>query len=78
MGPSMHNTCEGLNSTIVTHQGHGIGSFLNVHEGPFSIGSGYNSLDPGLRENFITSNGKCYAPQLSVCKVILSVSEEVT
>lgn len=37
--------------------GHGVGSFLNVHEGPFGIGGGHNSQDPGLRENFFTSNG---------------------
>jgi len=40
--------------------GHGVGSFLNVHEGPFSIGGGYSSTDPGLRENFFTSNEPGY------------------
>ncbi|CAL8095305.1 unnamed protein product [Orchesella dallaii] len=40
--------------------GHGIGSFLNVHEGPFSLGSGHSSQDPGFRENFFTSNEPGY------------------
>ncbi|ODN05305.1 Xaa-Pro aminopeptidase 1 [Orchesella cincta] len=40
--------------------GHGVGSFLNVHEGPFSLGSGHSSLDPGFRENFFTSNEPGY------------------
>ncbi len=42
---------------MIKYVGHGVGSFLNVHEGPFGIGGGYNSQDPGLRENFFTSNG---------------------
>lgn len=39
--------------------GHGIGHFLNVHEGPIGIGM-YRSMpdDPGLQENMFVSNGK--------------------
>lgn len=39
--------------------GHGIGHFLNVHEGPIGIGM-YRSMpdDPGLQENMFISNGK--------------------
>jgi len=40
--------------------GHGIGSFLNVHEGPQRIGSGYSQDDPGLQENMFTSNEPGY------------------
>lgn len=36
--------------------GHGIGAFLNVHEYPPSISSGYNSV--GMKENMFTSNGR--------------------
>lgn len=38
--------------------GHGIGHFLNVHEGPMGIGM-YRSMpdDPGLQENMFVSNG---------------------
>lgn len=40
--------------------GHGIGHFLNVHEGPIGIGM-YRAMpdDPGLQENMFVSNGKC-------------------
>ena len=37
--------------------GHGIGSFLGVHEGPFSIGYKTGWDDPGLEENMFTTNG---------------------
>ena len=37
--------------------GHGIGHFLNVHEGPHRISYGYSVDDPGLQENMFTSNG---------------------
>lgn len=39
--------------------GHGIGHFLNVHEGPMGIGM-YRAIpdDPGLQENMFVSNGK--------------------
>lgn len=39
--------------------GHGIGHFLNVHEGPIGIGM-YRAMpdDPGLQENMFVSNGK--------------------
>lgn len=38
--------------------GHGIGHFLNVHEGPIGIGM-YRAMpdDPGLQENMFVSNG---------------------
>lgn len=38
--------------------GHGIGHFLNVHEGPIGIGM-YRWMpdDPGLQENMFISNG---------------------
>lgn len=39
--------------------GHGIGHFLNVHEGPMGIGM-YSSKpdDPGLQANMFVSDGK--------------------
>ncbi|XP_021950156.1 xaa-Pro aminopeptidase ApepP isoform X2 [Folsomia candida] len=40
--------------------GHGIGAFLNIHEGPQGIGSGNRVEDPGLQENMITSNEPGY------------------
>jgi len=36
---------------------HGIGHALNVHEGPFSIGSRFSDNDPGLEPYMFTSNG---------------------
>lgn len=41
--------------------GHGIGSFLNVHEGPIGIGM-YREMpdDPGLQENMFVSNGNSF------------------
>ena len=38
--------------------GHGIGHFLNVHEGPMGIGA-FRIMpdDPGLQENMFLSNG---------------------
>lgn len=38
--------------------GHGIGMFLNVHEGPMGIGIRPMPDDPGLQENMFVSNGK--------------------
>ncbi|XP_018494166.1 xaa-Pro aminopeptidase 1 [Galendromus occidentalis] len=35
--------------------GHGVGAYLNVHEGPFSISFKENPKDPGLREGMFTS-----------------------
>ncbi|XP_023332504.1 xaa-Pro aminopeptidase 1 [Eurytemora carolleeae] len=35
--------------------GHGVGSFLNVHEGPMGISYRYNSNDQGLEEGMILS-----------------------
>lgn len=37
--------------------GHGIGSFLNVHEGPMGVGTRAMPDDPGLQENMFISNG---------------------
>lgn len=37
--------------------GHGVGAYLNVHEGPFSISFKENPKDPGLREGMFTSIG---------------------
>lgn len=34
--------------------GHGVGAFLNVHEGPQRIGSGYNSI--GFKKGMVVSN----------------------
>uniref|UniRef100_A0A1L8E2Y5 Putative xaa-pro aminopeptidase n=1 Tax=Nyssomyia neivai TaxID=330878 RepID=A0A1L8E2Y5_9DIPT len=36
--------------------GHGIGHFLNVHEGPMQIGFRVTADDPGLQENMFVSN----------------------
>lgn len=38
--------------------GHGIGAYLNVHEGPHGITYRHLPDDPGLRENMFVSNGK--------------------
>lgn len=40
--------------------GHGIGSFLNVHEGPMGIGTRAMPDDPGLQENMFLSNEPGY------------------
>lgn len=40
--------------------GHGIGSFLNVHEGPMGIGTRDYPDDPGLQENMFLSNEPGY------------------
>lgn len=38
--------------------GHGVGHFLNVHEGPMGVSSiRINVDDPGLQENMFISNG---------------------
>ena len=38
--------------------GHGIGSYLNVHEGPIGISWRHYPDDPGLEEGMFLSNGK--------------------
>lgn len=38
--------------------GHGIGAFLNVHEGPMGISWREYPDDPGLQEGMFLSNGK--------------------
>lgn len=38
--------------------GHGVGHFLNVHEGPILISFRLAPDDPGLHENMFVSNGK--------------------
>ncbi|XP_018796880.1 PREDICTED: xaa-Pro aminopeptidase 1 [Bactrocera latifrons] len=40
--------------------GHGIGSFLNVHEGPMGVGIRPMPDDPGLQENMFISNEPGY------------------
>jgi Xaa-Pro aminopeptidase len=40
--------------------GHGIGSFLNVHEGPFGVGTRDYPDDPGLQVNMFLSNEPGY------------------
>ncbi|XP_059620428.1 xaa-Pro aminopeptidase ApepP isoform X1 [Phlebotomus argentipes] len=40
--------------------GHGIGHFLNVHEGPMQIGMRVMPDDPGLQENMFVSNEPGY------------------
>jgi len=40
--------------------GHGVGFYLNVHEGPIGISSRGNSDDPGLAEGMILSNEPGY------------------
>ncbi|CAD6995465.1 xaa-Pro aminopeptidase ApepP [Ceratitis capitata] len=40
--------------------GHGIGSFLNVHEGPMGVGTRAMPDDPGLQENMFISNEPGY------------------
>ncbi len=37
--------------------GHGIGHYLNVHEGPQKVSYGYYEDDSGLEENMFISNG---------------------
>lgn len=39
--------------------GHGIGSYLNVHEGPIGISWRPYPDDPGLEEGMFLSNGEC-------------------
>lgn len=41
--------------------GHGVGSFLNVHEGPMGISWRAMPDDPGLVPNMFLSNGKRYS-----------------
>ena len=38
--------------------GHGIGMFLNVHEGPMGISKRDIKDDPGIREGMFLSDGK--------------------
>lgn len=38
--------------------GHGIGHFLNVHEGPMGISYRVMPDDPGLQQNMFVSNGE--------------------
>ena len=40
--------------------GHGVGSYLNVHEGPSGIANRFNPDDPGIVENMIFSNEPGY------------------
>ena len=40
--------------------GHGVGSYLNVHEGPSSIANRTNADDPGIVEDMIFSNEPGY------------------
>lgn len=40
--------------------GHGIGMYLNVHEGPMGISWRQLPNDPGLQENMFLSNGQYY------------------
>ena len=40
--------------------GHGVGSYLNVHEGPSSIANRHVADDPGIVENMIFSNEPGY------------------
>ena len=40
--------------------GHGVGAFLNVHEGPQGISYRTNAHEEGLRENMILSNEPGY------------------
>ncbi len=40
--------------------GHGIGSFLNVHEGPQGIGMHILYHDTPLKEGMVISNGASY------------------
>ncbi|XP_023218879.1 xaa-Pro aminopeptidase ApepP-like [Centruroides sculpturatus] len=39
--------------------GHGVGAYLNVHEGPVGISWKNNPDDPGLQEGMILSAGNC-------------------
>lgn len=39
--------------------GHGIGSYLNVHEGPMGVSWRTYPDDPGLSEGMFLSNGEC-------------------
>ncbi|QQP35683.1 Uncharacterized protein FKW44_023970 [Caligus rogercresseyi] len=38
--------------------GHGVGSYLNVHEGPMRLSSRYNAYDPGLEEGMNNGGNK--------------------
>lgn len=51
--------------------GHGIGHFLNVHEGPIGIGM-YREMpdDPGLQENMFVSNGVF---SFNFCSILVSL-----
>ena len=40
--------------------GHGVGSYLNVHEGPSGISFRVNPNDPGVQEGMIMSNEPGY------------------
>lgn len=40
--------------------GHGVGAYLNVHEGPIGIHYRYNTDDPGLRKGMFLSNEPGY------------------
>lgn len=40
--------------------GHGVGMFLNVHEGPMGISNRVSADDPGLQENMVLSNEPGY------------------
>lgn len=40
--------------------GHGVGMYLNVHEGPMGIAQRMNMDDPGLSENMVLSNEPGY------------------
>ena len=42
--------------------GHGIGAYLNVHEGPHGISYRDVPDDPGLREDMFVSNGLSFIP----------------
>lgn len=51
--------------------GHGIGHFLNVHEGPIGIGM-YRVMpdDPGLQENMFVSNGTLLTYRFAICPLV--------
>lgn len=56
--------------------GHGVGHFLNVHEGPMGVSSiRINVDDPGLQENMFISNG-LYNNSAIICNEFRSVSNE--
>jgi len=56
--------------------GHGIGMYLNVHEGPMGISWKVFPNDPGLQEGMFISNGKIstkqtqHLPRVSVLEVL--------